>query len=112
MKNSMTLLIAMSAISVAILGILNIATFAFYVLWVNADQWAVNRSESSGGFDASQLPPHSGVTWIAAQGTLMSLVTVDVIAIAGIVLFFRALRSHPVFSDSSSGQNQAALKVG
>lgn len=35
----------------ASLVILNVVTATFYLLWMGADQWLVNRSESGGGFD-------------------------------------------------------------
>lgn len=77
----------------ASLVILNVVTATFYLLWMGADQWLVNRSESGGGFDPSQLPPYTHATWFAAHATMLSLVVLDVIAVAAVVLLIRGNRS-------------------
>lgn len=73
-----------------LLALLNVATISFYALWMNADQWAVNRSEAGGGFDPSQLPPFSGMTWLMAQGTIAALLAVDAAAILAAFLIVRS----------------------
>lgn len=62
----------------------------FYVFYRIADEWAVDRSEASGGFDPGQLLPHDGVLWLAATGSALLLVLIDIVLIVMAVLWFRA----------------------
>lgn len=68
---------------------LNATFLMFFVLWSQADKWAVNRSEAHGGFDPSQLFPHGHLLGVAAHAALVALVCCDV---PGVVIPTRSVR--------------------
>lgn len=110
-KNS-GFLITLGVLGGMFLGLLNVAAISFYALWMNADQWFVNRSESSGGFDPSQLPPLSGATWLAAQGTALSLLAVDAIAITAIILLVRSAKTADARTPVAANSQPSAQNLG
>ena len=63
------------------LALFNVAFFAFFVLYSRADEWAVDRTESHGGFDPSMLLPNDVLLWLVAHATTLLLVLVDIVAV-------------------------------
>lgn len=68
----------------AVVG-LNIAVLAFFVLWKIADSTAIGRMESEPSVDPGQMLPNSELMWLAAHGSVLMLVVVDVLIVAGLV---------------------------
>ena len=64
----------------ASLVLLNFLLTAFYILWLNIDNWALNRSELH-GFEPSQLLPGGDVMWLVANGTIFALILFDILFI-------------------------------
>lgn len=66
--------------------LLNFALIANQTLMSSADNIAVNLSESSGGFNQSQLIPNADLLWLTGFASLLLIMIVDaafaVIAIA------------------------------
>lgn len=56
---------------------LNIALVANQMLMADSDNIAVNLSESSGGFDQSQLIPNADLLWLIGLASLLLIVVVD-----------------------------------
>ncbi|MFS2028633.1 MULTISPECIES: hypothetical protein [unclassified Curtobacterium] len=77
----------------ALAAAFNAAFVAFFTLYTEADDWAVDRSESTGAFDPSQLLPHDAALWVVAHAALGLLVLLDGVGIALWVRCFRAGRS-------------------
>lgn len=71
---------AFAVLSVIVLVALNIGFFAFYRLWQIADNAALNRMEASSGMDPALLLPHSNLMWVAAQGSLIAVLALDLLA--------------------------------
>lgn len=78
---------------VAIAVLLNIAVFAFYALWQNADTWAVNRSEAGGALDTQQLLPHGDLMWVAANVSVVLILALDALSVVAIVVLVRRSRA-------------------
>jgi hypothetical protein len=74
----------------ALAVVFNAAFVAFFTLYTEADDWAVDRSESTGAFDPSQLLPHDAALWVVAHAALGLLVLLDGVGIALSVRCFRA----------------------
>jgi len=77
---------------------LNIAVVAFYALWQIADTAAINRSESTSGFDPSQLLPNSNLFWLAANASLILLLLLDVVVIVVVAMLVNANRRTPALA--------------
>lgn len=58
---------------------LNVAVISFYALWSIADNVTVNRAEEH-GFDPNQLLPHATPFWFAPHASLLSILTLDLLA--------------------------------
>lgn len=69
---------------VAMVG-LNITVLAFFVLWLVADSAAVGRMESESSIDPGQMLPNSELMWLAAHGSVLTVVVLDVLAAAWLV---------------------------
>ncbi len=65
--------------AVAMVG-LNITVLAFFVLWLIADSAAVARMESESSIDPGQMLPNSELMWLAAHGSVLMVVVLDVLA--------------------------------
>ena len=70
--------------AVAMVG-LNITVVAFFVLWLIADSAAIDRMESESNMDPSQMLPNSELMWLAAHGSVLMVVVLDVLAVAWLV---------------------------
>lgn len=70
--------------AVAMVG-LNVTVVAFFVLWLIADGVAISRMESESSMDPSQMLPNSELMWLAAHGSLLMLVVVDVLIVEWLV---------------------------
>lgn len=70
--------------AVAMLG-LNIAVLAFFVLWKIADSTAIGRMELDSIMDPGQMLPNSELMWLAAHGSVLMLVVLDVLIVAALV---------------------------
>ena len=70
--------------AVAMVG-LNITVLAFFVLWLIADSAAVGRMESESIIDPGQMLPNSELLWLAAHGSVLMVVVLDVLAVAWLV---------------------------
>lgn len=70
--------------AVAMVG-LNITVLAFFVLWSIADSAAIGRMESESNMDPGQMLPNSELMWLAAHGSVLMVVVLDVLAVAGLV---------------------------
>lgn len=70
-------------------AVFNAAFVAFFALYTEAHDQAVDRSESTGAFDPSQLLPHDAALWVVAHAALGLLVLLDGV---GIALSVRCLR--------------------
>ncbi|KQR53928.1 hypothetical protein ASF88_03550 [Leifsonia sp. Leaf336] len=88
LESTRSLRLWMSVLLVAV----NIAVGAFYGLWAVADEWAVDRSEATHGFDPSMLLPNSVGLWIVANASLVLLIGLDVAWIC-LTLKLRTVRS-------------------
>ena len=64
------------------LVLLDVSVVGFYALWFAADTAAVNRAEER-GLDPQQLLVNSHWLWAFANATLVCLVALNVILIAG-----------------------------
>jgi len=60
---------------------LNICFFMFYALWQNADSQAISRMESGSAVQPEQLLENANWLWGAAQGSLLAIIALDVLAI-------------------------------
>lgn len=69
---------------VTMLG-LNISVLAFFVLWKIADSTAIGHMESESSVDPGQMLPNSEMMWLAAHGSVLMLVVLDVLIVAGLV---------------------------
>ncbi|WP_143181042.1 hypothetical protein [Glutamicibacter sp. 0426] len=67
--------------AVAMVG-LNVTVVAFFVLWLIADGVAISRMESESSMDPSQMLPNSELMWLAAHGSLLMVIVLDVLAVA------------------------------
>ena len=65
----------MSVLLVAV----NIAVGAFYGLWFVADEWAVDHSEATHGFDPTMLLPNGVGLWLVANAGIAVLVALDIV---------------------------------
>lgn len=70
--------------AVAVVG-LNIAVLAFLVLWLIADIAAISRMESESSVDPGQMLLNSDMLWLAAHGSMLMLVVVDVLIVVWLV---------------------------
>lgn len=70
--------------AVAMVG-LNITVLAFFVLWLIADSAAIGRMESESSIDPGQMLPNSELMWLAAHGSVLMVVVLDVLAVAWLV---------------------------
>lgn len=70
--------------AVAMVG-LNITVVAFFVLWLIADSAAIGRMESESSIDPGQMLPNSELMWLAAHGSVLMVVVLDVLAVAWLV---------------------------
>ena len=70
--------------AVAMVG-LNITVLAFFVLWLIADSAAIGRMESESSIDPGQMLPNSELLWLAAHGSVLMVVVLDVLAVAWLV---------------------------
>lgn len=70
--------------AVAMVG-LNITVLAFFVLWLIADSAAIGRMESESNMDPGQMLPNSELIWLAAHGSVLMVVVLDVLAVAWLV---------------------------
>lgn len=70
--------------AVAMVG-LNITVVAFFVLWLFADSAAIGRMESESSIDPGQMLPNSELMWLAAHGSVLMVVVLDVLAVAWVV---------------------------
>ncbi len=64
---------------------LNISVLAFFVLWKIADSTAIGHMESESSVDPGQMLPNSEMMWLAAHGSVLMLVVLDVLIVAGLV---------------------------
>ena len=64
---------------------LNITVLAFFVLWLIADSAAIGRMESESSIDPGQMLPNSELMWLAAHGSVLMVVVLDVLAVAWLV---------------------------
>lgn len=87
---------------------LNIAVVALYVLWQIADTAAINHMESASGMDVSQLLPNANVLWLAAQGSLMMLLLLDVVVIVSVAMLVKANRKPAPATPDRSLQSMTA----
>lgn len=67
-------------VSIALLA-LNVCFAVVYSLWQRLDTDAINRMETGSGMDSTVLLPHSNLMWVAAQGSLIAILALDVLAI-------------------------------
>ena len=70
--------------AVAMVG-LNISVLAFFVLWLIADSAAISRMESESSMDPGQMLSNSELMWLAAHGSVLMVVVLDVLAVAWLV---------------------------
>lgn len=71
--------------AVAMVG-LNVTVVAFFVLWLIADSAAIRRMETESNMDPGQMLPNSELMWLAAHGSLLMVVVLDVLAVALLVM--------------------------
>lgn len=64
---------------------LNIAVLAFFILWQIADTAAIGRMESESSVDPGQMLQNSKMLWLAAHGSVLMLVVVDVLIVVRVV---------------------------
>ncbi|PRB69451.1 cell surface protein [Arthrobacter sp. MYb213] len=83
---------------------LNVGVFAFYNLWQIADTAAINLMETASGVNPAALLPHSNLMWVAAHGSILAVVALDVLAIA-----FVAVAFSPRHRRNASGVRAASL---
>ena len=93
---SQRLFMLLSVLLVAV----NIAVGAFYGLWFVADEWAVDRSEATHGFDPTMLLPNGVGLWLVANAGIAVLVALDIVWIC-LALKLRTARSPRGASPSS-----------
>ncbi|KSU65700.1 hypothetical protein AS038_12545 [Arthrobacter sp. NIO-1057] len=71
-------------VSIALLA-LNVCFAVVYSLWQRLDSDSINRMETISGMDSTVLLPHSNVMWVAAQGSLIAILALDVLTIMFVV---------------------------
>ncbi|KLI89866.1 hypothetical protein AA310_04285 [Arthrobacter sp. YC-RL1] len=64
---------------------LNITVLAFFALWLIADSAAIGRMESESSIDPGQMLPNSELMWLAAHGSVLMVVVLDLLAIVLLV---------------------------
>ncbi|UYQ77080.1 hypothetical protein OF385_13805 [Glutamicibacter sp. JL.03c] len=75
----------------ALIG-LNVAVILFFTLWQIADTAAINRMEAGSGMDVAQMLPNSNLMWVAAHGSLVMLIIVDILAVFQLITVFSSRR--------------------
>lgn len=85
---------------------LNASVIAFYALWQIADTAAINRMETGSGMDVAQMLPNSNLMWIAAHGSLLMLIIVDILALFLFAVAFSSRDNIPYIKGSRSATAQ------
>lgn len=70
----------MKVLLIATFGALDVFFVWTYVLWSNADTWAINRSEEA-GVDQSLLLPNSHMLWVTINLAAIALVVANILVI-------------------------------
>ncbi|MHC6177914.1 hypothetical protein [Glutamicibacter sp. X7] len=71
---------------------LNITAFWFFTLWQAADSAAINRMESASGMETTQMLPNANQLWVAAHGTVLMLLVLDLLALFAVASLAGARR--------------------
>ncbi|MFB9164252.1 MULTISPECIES: hypothetical protein [Arthrobacter] len=69
---------------------LNIAVSLFFALWQIADGAAINRMETTNGFDPSQMLPNADLMWMASHASLLMVLVADVLAAVFVVILVKS----------------------
>lgn len=86
--------------AVAMVG-LNIAVLAFFVLWRIADNAAIDRMEPESRVDPGRMLPNSEMMWLAAHGSVLMILVLDVLIVAALVKMTGALHRAAIQSQNA-----------